>query len=209
MKRWAVVSPVIVISFSLVVLLGYFVENPLLQALRGIFLQWAVILAGIALLVGIANLFVVHWRKAASGEKGSLYSIVTVFSLVITAGVVGWYQPTEPGGLWVFNYIQVPVEASLMAILAVVLIFTSIRMVRRRMNLFSIVFIATALVMILGAAPLLGVEIPLIHGPLGIRALIAQVPATAGARGLLIGVALGTIATGLRVLVGADRPYGG
>jgi hypothetical protein len=31
----------------------------------------------------------------------------------------------------------------------------------------------------------------------------------AGARGLLIGVALGTLLTGLRVLFGIDRPYGG
>jgi hypothetical protein len=30
-----------------------------------------------------------------------------------------------------------------------------------------------------------------------------------GARGLLIGIALGTLLTGLRVLFGADRPYGG
>jgi hypothetical protein len=31
----------------------------------------------------------------------------------------------------------------------------------------------------------------------------------AGARGILLGVALGTVATGLRILIGADRPYGG
>jgi prolyl-tRNA editing enzyme YbaK/EbsC (Cys-tRNA(Pro) deacylase) len=30
-----------------------------------------------------------------------------------------------------------------------------------------------------------------------------------GARGLLIGIALGTLLTGLRVLFGVDRPYGG
>jgi len=29
-----------------------------------------------------------------------------------------------------------------------------------------------------------------------------------GARGLLIGVALGTLLTGLRILFGIDRPYG-
>jgi hypothetical protein len=29
----------------------------------------------------------------------------------------------------------------------------------------------------------------------------------AGARGILLGVALGTVATGLRVLLGIDRPY--
>jgi len=30
-----------------------------------------------------------------------------------------------------------------------------------------------------------------------------------GARGLLIGIALGTLLTSLRVLFGIDRPYGG
>jgi hypothetical protein len=198
-----------VIAFALVVLAGYFVQNPLLQALRSIFLQWAVLLAGVALVVGIINLFVVHWRKASSGEKGSLYSIITVFSLVVTIAVVGYFQPAEYWGLWVYNYIQVPVETSLMAILTVVLVFTTIRLVRRKMNLFSIIFIGTGLLMILGAAPMLGFSLDILHGPEGLRAFIAQVPATAGARGLLIGVALGTIATGVRVLVGVDRPYGG
>jgi hypothetical protein len=30
-----------------------------------------------------------------------------------------------------------------------------------------------------------------------------------GARGILIGVSLGILTTGLRVLFGTDRPYGG
>jgi hypothetical protein len=37
------------------------------------------------------------------------------------------------------------------------------------------------------------------------RSWIAQ----SGARGVLLGVALGTIATGLRILTGTDRPYEG
>jgi hypothetical protein len=31
----------------------------------------------------------------------------------------------------------------------------------------------------------------------------------AGARGILLGVALGSLTTGLRILIGADRPYSG
>jgi DNA-binding beta-propeller fold protein YncE len=38
---------------------------------------------------------------------------------------------------------------------------------------------------------------------------IAQVLAGAGARGILLGMALGILTTGLRILFGADRPYGG
>jgi hypothetical protein len=39
-------------------------------------------------------------------------------------------------------------------------------------------------------------------------AWLSQVPAVAGARGLMLGIALGIIATGLRVLLAMDRPYG-
>jgi hypothetical protein len=41
-----------------------------------------------------------------------------------------------------------------------------------------------------------------------LRAEIVQVLAVGGARGILIGVALGAIVTGLRVLLAAERPYG-
>jgi len=53
------------------------------------------------------------------------------------------------------------------------------------------------------------VELPGLYGPQSLPSLLAGIPAVAGARGILFGVALGTVATGLRVLMGADRPYGG
>jgi hypothetical protein len=96
-----------------------------------------------------------------------------------------------------------------MALLAIVLVYAIAKLFGRRVDLFTLIFIGTALVVLLGTAPLFGVELPGIHGPNGIKYLIAQIPAVGGARGILIGVALGTLATGLRILLGADRPYGG
>ena len=95
-----------------------------------------------------------------------------------------------------------------MALLAVTLIYASIRLLRRRLNLFSVVFLVTALFILIGSAPLplLG-NVPILSDL--IRPLITQVFATAGVRGILLGVALGTLTTGLRILLGADRPYGG
>jgi hypothetical protein len=49
-------------------------------------------------------------------------------------------------------------------------------------------------------------DIPILYD---IRMFISQRLASAGARGILIGVALGTLTTGLRILFGSDRPYGG
>jgi hypothetical protein len=189
--------------------LGYFVDLDILANLRRILLNWGVALAGVALMVGIANLFTIHWRKFSAGEQGSGYSLILILSLVFTILTVGYFGPTAPWSMWIFNYIQVPIESSLLAILAVTLAYASVRLLRGRPDGFSIVFVAVVLVMLLGTAPLLGVEIPGLYGPQSLRALIASVPAVAGVRGILFGVALGTVATGLRILMGVDRPYGG
>lgn len=199
-------SAVIAISLGIIVLLGYFVPIGPLIGLRIVLLDWAVILAGVALLVGVVNLFYVHWKKTSDGNVDSLYSAVTVFSLLVTIVLVGWFGPTHAFSLWIFDYIQVPVESSLMAVLAITLAYASARLLRRRIDLLSVVFLATTLVILLATAPIFGIELP---GLGDLRDWIAQVPATAGARGILLGVALGIIATGLRVLMGADRPYGG
>jgi hypothetical protein len=93
-----------------------------------------------------------------------------------------------------------------MAVLAVVLVYACARLINRRINAFSLIFILTVLLVLVGSAMLPSGNIPLLYE---LRNWIAYVWASAGARGILLGVALGIIATGLRVLLGADRPYGG
>ena len=68
------ISTAIAMSFGLVVLLGYFFgsnaagEPTLLGILRDYFLKGAVVLAAIALLVGITNLASVHVEKIQKGK---------------------------------------------------------------------------------------------------------------------------------------------
>lgn len=202
----ATFSVAIVIVIGLIVLLGYFLHLDLLVNLRVVLLEWAVILSAVALLVGIANLFRVHWRKLSAAQPQGFFSAVLIISFLVTLGVAGWFGPTHAYSMWIFNNIQLPIEGSLMALLTVLLAFAGVRLLRRKPNLMSIVFIGTAILILFATGPLFGINLP---GLSELRAWIAQVPAVAGARGILLGVALGTIATGLRVLMGADRPYGG
>ncbi|HJW89068.1 MAG TPA: hypothetical protein VJ436_00355 [Anaerolineales bacterium] len=193
-------------AIGLVILLGYFLRIEALDGLRGTLLEWALILAAVALLIGIANLFYVHWRKLIAGGANSFYSAALIIALVITLGVVGWFGPTHAYSLWIFNHIQVPIETTLVALLAVVLVFTGARLLHRRSDLFAVLFFGSVLLALLGSIPFLSIQIP---GLYELRAWVAQVPAVAGARGLLLGIALGMAATGLRVLIGADRSSGG
>ena len=195
-----------VIAIGLIVLAGYFLENSMLKSLQTVFLHWASILASVALIVGVFNLFTVHIRKINTGQKGSLYSLILVLALIVTILVVGFLGPTSQWSLWIFNYIQIPVETSLLAVLAVVLAFASARLLGRRLNTFSILFILTILVVLAGSISLSFLDLSALGE---IRSWIERVPATAGVRGILLGVALGTVATGFRLILGSDRPYGG
>ena len=198
--------PAITIGVGIVVLLGYFLQIDLLVNVRIIFLEWATILIGVALLVGVANLFMVHWNRATSEHPNRYNSIALLVGLILTMLVVGYFGPTDPISIWIFNYIQIPIEASLMALLSIVLIYAGVRLLRRKPNLLTIVFIATAVVILLMSGPLFGIDIP---GLAELRIWIGKVPAVAGARGILLGISLGIIAAGLRILMGTDRPYGG
>ena len=199
-------STALAIALGLIVLLGYFLPVELLITLRKVLLEWGLILLAVALLVGIFSLFSVHWKKIVTAQPGRPFSIVLVGALIITLGVVGWFGPTHPYSLWIFTSTQLPIEASLMAILAITLVLAAFRLLSLRANLLAVVFLITVVVILLTSGPLFGLQVP---GLNELRTWIARVPAAAGARGVLLGVALGIVATGLRILMGADRPYRG
>jgi len=202
-----ILSTAIAILSGLVVLAGYFFKLPFLITARGLLLEWAVILAAVAIFVGVFNLLQVNNHRIRTKQKDGFYSFILIFTMLVTLTLGLIFKPGHPVMNLVFNSIQLPVEASLMAVLAVTLLMASFRLFRRQASLFSIIFIITALVILLGTAPLPFMTLPFFSET--IRPFIAQVLAAAGARGILLGVALGTLTTGLRVLFGADRPYGG
>jgi hypothetical protein len=207
-KFKGLISTAIAIAAGLIVLAGYFFAAPALVNVRIELVDWAVILAAFAIFVGIVNLLAVHGNKVRKKEKGSIYSFILVLSLFATLLLGLALRPEHRIVAALFNTIQLPVEASLMAVLAVTLTYASIRLLRRRLNLVGFVFLITALLILFGTAPLpfLG-DIPILSDL--VRPFLTQVLAAGGARGILIGVALGTLTIGLRVLFGADRPYGG
>jgi hypothetical protein len=202
---YSIFNAVIAIVAGVVVLVGYF--TPWLAGTRALFLQWAVILAAFALLIGVVNLLTVHLKKMGKSKKGGIYSLALWVAFFITVGVVALDGPDGSKSVFLFNNIQIPVEASLLMLLVVTLAVASIRLLRRKAGLFTYIFIGTAFLVLLGTAPLYGIgEVSFLYQ---VRTWIVGVLSVAGARGVLLGVALGTVATGIRVLMGVDRPYGG
>jgi len=215
----APVSVAIAAGVGIIVLAGYFFgtnaagEITILGILRDYFLQGAVVVAGVAMLVGVYNLASTHAKKIRQGE-GAVYSLITLLALIVTL-IIGSYDlvmtywqgaPGMQWTSWIFENIQLPVETSLMAILVVSLTYAAIRLLSRRLNFMSGIFALTVFTLLVTAIPAVSAQFSLIAD---LRTWIMGVLSVGGARGILLGVALGTIATGIRILTGSDRPYGG
>lgn len=206
-----VITAVIAIAFGVLVLLGYFLPQALFPnaaGLQTVLLDWAVILAGAAALIGVFNLLTVHSDKVRRREKDGVYSAILVIGL-IAAFILGIFLKPQHTLMQsvLLEGIIIPVEASLMGVLAISLLYAAVRLLRRRADVMGVAFIVTASLIFLGSITLPFGDLPL-FGTL-IRPWVSQVWAVGGARGILIGVGLGALLTGLRVLFGIDRPYGG
>lgn len=200
-----VFTAVFAIASGVIVLLGYFFPIAQLDQLRLQLIDWAIIIAGMAVLIGIYSLVAVQMEKIRTRQKGSLYGILLILSLILTFGLGLVLGPDDPLMRLAVDAVIVPVEASLMAILAVTLIYASIRLFRRRVDLTTVLFLFTAVLFLIAI-------MPTPFGPIPGDWIILQfggMLSRGGTRGLLLGIALGTLLTGLRVLFGIDRPYGG
>ncbi len=202
-----ILTAAVAMASGLIVLLGYFYPLDILTQLRIMLTDWAIIIAAMAVLVGIANLIFVQMDKIRKREKNSIYGALLVLSLIATFGLGLVFGPENQIVQLAVNAVIVPVEGSLMAILAVTLVYASIRLFRRRADVMTVIFLFIAVLFLFAVMPT-----PI--GPLlgGLNDYILQILgmfSRGGARGLLIGIALGTLLTSLRVLFGIDRPYGG
>jgi len=199
-----VFTAAIAIAAGILILGGYFF--PALAGMQMLLLNWAIILTGVAALTGIFNLISVHADKVRRGEKGSIYSALLVISLVATFFLGIILRPEHSAMKSLMDGIIIPTEAALMGILTISLLYAAIRLLRRRVDVMSILFLLTAAFLLLGSATLPIGDIPVIGT---LARWVTQVWVLGGVRGILIGVALGALTTGLRILFGADRPYGG
>jgi hypothetical protein len=209
------VATALAIAFGLIVLLAYFAADILasdpLKSARSVIVQWAVLVGAMAINVGAFNLATVHFNKVRRGEKGGVYSALALLAMIATIAVMIadiFLNPQQRTyRQFLFDAIIVPVESTMMALMAVTLIYATIRLFRRRFDMTTAVFFVTLLLGLVANMPLVLAFAPGVSGV--IRLIFVEGLAVGGARGILIGVALGTLVTGLRLIMGFDRPYGG
>lgn len=215
-KRWIPILLFAVIP-GLIVLIGYLIPgNEALAGLRDYLIKWAVIMAAFAFLLGILNILRVHSKKVLRRQQGWYYSLALLFAMVaamlppilqMILEALRLDSPIPTKTLddvtsTIFNYIISPSGASLAALVVFTLALAAFRLLRARRSPATVLFLAVVAVVLLGATPFVGLE-----WLADVRDWIVNVPGMAGMRGLLLGVALGTVITALRVFLTIERPY--
>ena len=209
-KRW-IPSLLFATLPGLVVQFGYLFPNRLLVHYRGrvmewrdVLIEWAVIVAGFALILGLFNILRVHGGRVGRRRQGWPYSLVLLLAMMVS-----WIPPIMSAGnvqemfdRAVFDYVISPLGASLAALVVFTLALAAFRLLRVRRSAGAVFFLLIVAVVLLGSAPFTGLE-----SLADIRDWIVNVPGMAGMRGLLLGVALGTVITALRVFVTSERPH--
>jgi cytochrome bd-type quinol oxidase subunit 2 len=203
----APIATAVAISVAIILLLGSFLPIPLLQdVLQPYLLSCAVIVGGVASLIGVYNLISVHVKKLSAPKAGNLYSLFLIIAFVATFAAGLWFTPSDAKFQRVVTHIQVPVETSLLALLAISLTYTSLRLLQQRKDRMAWIFVISTLVFLIATGGYLSALAG--DGQSGFATFINTLP-LAGARGILLGVGLGSLTTGLRIVFGVDRPYSG
>jgi hypothetical protein len=197
----------VAITVGLAVLAAMFTPYPLLDVISTYLIDTAVIIAAFALFLGLLNVLRVHSRRIRERQPRRFYSIVLIAAmlLVLTLGLLPIPNqpsgPSQPVVRWIFENVQLPIQASLSALLVFFIVTAAYRVLRVR-NAESAVMLAVALI-VLGGQVTVGL-VPVLPD---LKNWILAVPAMAGVRGILLGVVLGTLLTSIRLLLGVERPY--
>lgn len=202
-------ATITLISVGLVTLIGLASAPDTPPAeLTAFLLRLVAIVGAVAVYVGLLNLLAVHMGRFVRSEHGWPYSLLTlivavaviVLRILDRADVWPGDLEGEQISVRVFEAVQVSLESALAAVVLFSLVYAAYRLMRRQISAAALIFTAAVLIMLVGWIPLEETETLV-----DVREWMVRVPVSAGARGLLIGVGLGTVTVGVRVLLGQDR----
>jgi hypothetical protein len=174
--------------------------------------EWVMLLAGVALLLGVVNVIWLHIRRIALGQRDWPLSLALIAVLAAVAGA-GLLNPTgvrSPLIEWVFDAVIAPGQAALFAMLVFFMAAAAYQYLRvgQRGGVWMLIgFLVIVLAQTPVAMPQPGgasaAEIATISTALlNAASWFLDAPVMAALRGVLLGGVLALLVVGLRLLVG-------
>ncbi len=196
--------PIVAASISGIVILAAYFFNVQGLSLAATDLQnWGIVISAFALVVSSLNLLMLHLRSVVSGKKVfNSAALIISFVLIVLCGLTGT-GTSSPQFRFVFDNLFVPLGVTFYAMNVFYLASASYRAFRAK-SFEALLLLLAGVIIMLGNAP--AAEF-VTNGFVKLSAWIMKVPNVAATRGILIGSAIGTILTGMRIILGLDRSY--
>ena len=165
--------------------------------------DWVIVVGIFALALGIWGLLKTEFKKLKN-PKEAFYAGVLLFGYFIMVFTALTREGREAGTLHmqIFEYILIPIQATIFALLAFYVASAAYRAFRAR-TLLATILLLTAFIIMLRLVPL---------GPIttinqAVVSWILALPNMAAKRAITIGVGLGAIATCIKIILGIERTY--
>ena len=194
-------------------ILSFFVPHHLVSVPADFLQQCAVIMTAFGYVLGGASALRVNLEGIARRQSDWPYKIVLVASLLFTVGIGlkegRHWQDDHTVSMFLYNQVYSPMQGTMFALLAFYIASAAFRAFRIRTVEAGLLAVA-ALIVMLGRVPVGDSMTAWLPEPLRLGAMqewIMDVPQSAAKRAVLMGAAMGVMATGLRVILGIERSY--
>ena len=195
------------------IVLSFYVPHHIVSVPADYLQQCAVIVVAFGYVLGGANALTVNLSAIARRQPDWQYKIVLVAMLVFTVAIGlkegRHWQDDKTISMFLYNEIYSSMQSTMFALLAFFIASAAFRAFRVR-TVEAGLLAAAALIVMLGRVPVGDQITGWLPGPLRLGAVqdwIMNVPQNAAKRAVLMGAALGVMATGLRVILGIERSY--
>ena len=199
--------------FGVVMMLTQFSPHSFSQGVYEEVLSWALIISPFMLVLGTVTLVQTHVARIRRRTEHWQYSFI-IFAGILLMVVIGIpFGPQHRIFVWLFNNVQVPMDATMFSLLAFFIASAAYRAFRARTFEASLLLI-TALIVMLGNVPIGDLfwntvlsGLPWDNGLSDTKQWILDNPNLSARRGIILGVSLGAISQSIRILLGIERSY--
>lgn len=199
--------------FGMAMIVTQFSPHSLSQAIHKEVVGWVLIIFPFALILATATLIQTHATRIRRRTEHWQYSLV-VFVGILMMVVVGIpFGPQNAVFEWLYNNVQVPMDATMFSLLAFFIASAAYRAFRAR-AFEATLLLVSAMIVMLGNVPIgdyiwnaVLSWLPWENGASKARQWILDIPNLAARRGIILGVSLGVISQSIRIILGIERSY--
>lgn len=203
---------IIAFVMGVIGILCFYIPYSEVESLELELTKWDRIVAAFALVLGIYSLMRLHWSRVRRQNPGWGYSFLVFVGFVVMTLFAIYNDgqwPSNPQEIdtgpfvWMYDYVQVPADATMFSILAFFIASAAYRTFRAR-TIEAAILLVSAIIVMIGRVPIgaaISPELP------DLAQWMMDVPNLAAKRGILLGVSLGAVATALRIIFGIERSY--